>query len=81
MTERSVTLTEELDAFVSSMVESGCYADASEVVRAALTKLEQDDEAKLAALTSAIDEGMNSPDFEGDPFESVRREMGWNREA
>ena len=47
----------------------GCFrlrllvCNASEVVRAALRRLE-DDEARLAALRSAIDEGESSPDVE-----------------
>lgn len=77
MTQRSVELTEELDAFVSNMVAGGHYADASEVVREALSRLEEEDAEKLSALRAAIDEGEASGIFEGDAFASVRREMGW----
>jgi putative addiction module CopG family antidote len=81
MTELNVVLTEEQDAFVASMVEGGHYADASEVVRAALAKLEQEDEEKLTALKAAIDEGFSSGIFEGDAFASVRQEMGWDQKS
>jgi antitoxin ParD1/3/4 len=57
MPTRNVNLTEELDRFVLSKIESGRYKNASEVVRAALRTLEreeQEHEAKLAALRAAI---------------------------
>lgn len=38
MTTRNVNLTEELDRFVLSKVQSGRYENASEVVRAALQR-------------------------------------------
>ena len=38
----NVSLTPELVAFVNAQVASGRYASASEVVRAALRRLEQD---------------------------------------
>jgi antitoxin ParD1/3/4 len=38
-----VTLTDELDRFVLAKVESGRYDNASEVVRAALRKLEREE--------------------------------------
>lgn len=74
MTQRNVELTEELDAFVSNMVAGGhYYADASEVVRDALRRLEEEDAAKSSALRAAIDAGEASGIFEGDAFASVRR--------
>ena len=60
MPTRNVNLTDELDSFVLAKVESGRYGNASEVVRAALRTLEREEqqyEAKLAALRTAIDEG------------------------
>jgi len=75
MPTRNVNLTEELDRFVLSKVESGRYENASEVVRSALRTLEREEQeykAKLEALRAAIDEGMASGIFEGDPFEYVR---------
>lgn len=82
MPTRNVNLTRELNHFVTTHVKSGRYENASEVVRAALRSLERDEqehEAKIAALREAIDEGAASGVFEGDPFESVRKEVGLPR--
>jgi len=57
MPTRNVNLTDELDAFVSLKIESGRYDNASEVVRAGLRALEQDEheqELRLAALREAL---------------------------
>jgi len=47
----NVSLTPELEKFVSSKVESGRYNSASEVVREALRLLEEHDQARAAQLT------------------------------
>jgi len=60
MPTRNVSLTKELDQFVTAKVKTGLYANASEVMRTALRVLEQQEreyEAKLIALRAAIDEG------------------------
>ena len=78
MPTRNVNLTEELDRFVLTKVESGRYANASEVVRAALRILEREEERyeiKLAGLRAAIDEGDASGIAEGDPFARVRETL------
>jgi antitoxin ParD1/3/4 len=75
MPTRNVNLTDELDRFVLDKVESGRYENASEVIRAALRTLEREEqqyEAKLAALRSAIEEGDASGVAEGDVFARVR---------
>lgn len=57
----NVSLTEELEEFVQKKVESGRYTSASEVVRAGLRLLEQEDEARearLAAMRSEIQAGI-----------------------
>jgi antitoxin ParD1/3/4 len=75
MPTRNVNLTDELDHFVLTKVESGRYENASEVVRAALRALEREEqqyELKLAGLRAAIDEGDASGITEGDPFARVR---------
>lgn len=46
----NVSLTPELEQFVSAKVESGRYNSASEVVREALRLLEDHDEARAAHL-------------------------------
>ena len=78
MPTRNVNLTDELDRFVLSKVESGRYENASEVVRAALRTLEREEqhhEAKLAALRAAIDEGDASGIAGGDVFARVRKKL------
>ena len=78
MPTRNVNLTDELDSFVLKKVKSGRYKNASEVVRAALRTLEREEqqyEAKLAALRTAIDEGDASGIAEGDVFERVRKTL------
>jgi antitoxin ParD1/3/4 len=47
----NVSLTPELEKFVSTKVESGRYNSASEVVREALRLLEEHDQARAARLT------------------------------
>jgi len=74
MPTRNVNLTDELDRFVLKKVKSGRYENASEVVRAALRTLEQEEqqyEAKLAALRLAIDEGDASGFAEDNVFARV----------
>jgi antitoxin ParD1/3/4 len=78
MPTRNVNLTEELDRFVLSKIESGRYENASEVVRAALRTLEreeQEHEAKLATLRAAIDEGDTSGIAGSDVFSRARKTL------
>jgi len=74
MPTRNVNLTKELDQFIASRVESGLYANASEVMRTALRVLEKEEreyEEKLAALRAAIAAGDASPDAEDGVFERL----------
>lgn len=48
----NVSLTPELDKFVTGKVESGRYTSASEVVREALRLLEEHDRAKTAQIAA-----------------------------
>jgi antitoxin ParD1/3/4 len=78
MPTRNVNLTDELDSFVLAKIESGRYENASGVVRAALRTLEREEqqfEAKLAALRTAIDQGDASGVAEGNSFERVRQTL------
>ncbi len=78
MPTRNVELTDELDRFVSTKIESGRYENASEVIGAALRTLERDElayETKLAALRAAIDEGDASGIASGDGLSRVRRAL------
>ena len=52
----NVSLTPELERFVSTKVESGRYNSASEVVREALRLLEEHDSARVTQLTQFNEE-------------------------
>ena len=65
----SITLGEHFDEFVKHQISSGRYKNVSEVVRAGLRILE-DEESKIAALKKAIQDGMNSPAVENFDFEA-----------
>jgi antitoxin ParD1/3/4 len=55
----SVSLGEYFEDFVENRISEGRYKNASEVIRAGLRLLEEE-ENKLTALKSAIQEGLNS---------------------
>ena len=74
----TVTLGPHYESFIQSSIAGGKYNNVSEVVRAALRHLEED-EARLAAFCSAIDEGDASPDvvdFDQEAFIQELKE-GW----
>jgi antitoxin ParD1/3/4 len=79
MPTRNVSLPEKLDQFITAKVESGDYANASEVMRAALRLLEKEEreyDEKMAALRAAIAIGDASPDAEEGVFERIREKYG-----
>lgn len=55
----SVSLGEQLDTFITRMVDSGRYGSASEVMRSALRLLEQQ-ESRDQAVRQAVVEGLES---------------------
>jgi antitoxin ParD1/3/4 len=58
----NISLTEELEELVQRKVESGRYTSASEVVRAGLRLLEQEDElreTRLAAVRAEVQAGID----------------------
>ncbi len=66
----SVTLGDHFDSFVGEKIEQGRFQSVSEVVRAGLRKLEED-EIKLQALREKLQAGEDSPiveNFDGDQF-------------
>lgn len=71
MPTRNVSLTDDLDKYVEASVRSGQYANASDVIRAAIRALrqsEEEDRAKVESLRVAIQEGFDSGIYEGDPW-------------
>ena len=70
MKTTSVALGQHFEEFIQASIASGRYKNASEVVRSGLRLLE-DRERKMAALRSAIEEGLNSgivEDFDPQEF-------------
>lgn len=66
----SVTLGDHFDAFVAAKISQGRFQSVSEVIRAGLRKLEED-EIKLEALREKLQAGEASPvvdDFEVNSF-------------
>jgi len=59
----SISLGNYFDQFVSNQVSAGRYKNASEVIRAGLRLLENE-ESKAIALRNAIEEGLNSTKVE-----------------
>jgi len=61
MPTRNVVLTDHQEGLIGSLIDSGRYQNASEVLRAGLRLLEQrerEDAARLAALRAAVDLGI-----------------------
>ena len=70
MKTTSVALGQHFEEFVQTSIQSGRYNNASEVVRSGLRLLE-DREQKLALLSKAIEDGLNSgidTDFDPQSF-------------
>lgn len=73
MKTTSVALGPHFEDFIQASILSGRYNNASEVIRSGLRLLE-DQEQKMAALRSAIEEGMNSGIVEDfDPQEHLQQ--------
>jgi antitoxin ParD1/3/4 len=68
MKNTSVSLGEYFDQFVTSQISIGRYKNVSEVIRAGLRLLE-DEENKAIALRNAIQKGLESPRVENFDFE------------
>lgn len=68
MKNTSVSLGNYFDQFVQTQVSVGRYKNVSEVIRAGLRLLENE-ESKAIALKNAIQEGLNSPRVENFDFD------------
>lgn len=76
MPTRNVNLTDHWDRFVQAGIDSGRFSNASEVVREGLRLLEQREraeEAKLAWLRGAVQEGIDA--IERGDFVDIRSEQ------
>ncbi len=73
MKNTSISLGNYFDQFVQKQVSSGRYKNVSEVIRAGLRLLENE-ESKIIALKNAIQEGLDSPLVEDFGFdENLKR--------
>ena len=69
----SISLGKHFDVFISQQIDDGRYASVSEVVRAGLRLLE-DNEKKIATLRHLLEEGENSGTAEYS-YESLMQEL------
>ena len=74
MKNTSISLGNYFDEFVRSQISAGRYKNVSEVVRAGLRLLENE-ESKAIALRNAIEEGMNSPRVENFDFDAHLKKL------
>ena len=73
MKNTSISLGNYFEQFINSQVSAGRYKNVSEVIRAGLRMLENE-ESKAIALRNAIQEGLNSPLVEEFDFdENLKR--------
>ncbi|NJM16846.1 MAG: type II toxin-antitoxin system ParD family antitoxin [Bacteroidales bacterium] len=68
MKNTSISLGNYFDQFVQTQVSVGRYKNVSEVIRAGLRLLENE-ESKVIALKNAIQVGLNSPRVENFDFD------------
>ncbi len=75
----TTNLPDHLARFAEAEVAAGRFASIESVLEAgveALRKRQERYDAKMSKLREAIAKGDASPDFEGNPFASVRAELG-----
>ena len=74
-----VELPEDVVRLAEAQVAAGRARSIEDVLRAGVAALDEQHDAKMAALRAAIDEGDASGVFEGDPFAEVRAKHGLSR--
>ena len=75
----SITLGAYFDSFIKRQISTGRYKNVSEVVRAGLRILE-DEESKIIALRNEIEKGLQSPIAENFDFDQHLASLKANRE-
>lgn len=70
----SISLGNYFDEFVQTQVSAGRYKNVSEVIRAGLRLLE-DEESKMIALRNAIQQGLDSPRVENFDFDENLKKL------
>jgi len=78
MKNTSISLGDYFDQFVSSQVSGGRYKNVSEVIRAGLRLLE-DEESKAISLRNAIQKGIDSPRVENFNFDDNLKQLEANK--
>jgi antitoxin ParD1/3/4 len=78
MKNTSISLGNYFDQFINSQVSGGRYKNVSEVVRAGLRLLE-DEESKILALRAAIQKGLDSPRVENFDFQDNLKKLKTER--
>ncbi len=78
MKNTSVSLGDYFDQFINSQISVGRYKNVSEVVRAGLRLLE-DEESKIIALRAAIQKGLDSPRVENFDFQDNLKKLKTER--
>ena len=74
MKNTSISLGNYFDQFVQNQVSAGRYKNVSEVIRAGLRLLENE-ESKVIALKNAIQEGFNSQRVENFDFDENLKKL------
>jgi antitoxin ParD1/3/4 len=74
MKNTSISLGNHFDEFIKSQVSEGRYKNVSEVIRAGLRILE-DEESKSKALKAAIQKGLDSPSVSNFDFKKNLKKL------
>ena len=73
MDQMNISITDELAGFVRKKVKSGRYNNASEVVRDALRRMEEEDERALRLAKPSAEDILT--DFTEDQLDAIRRRV------
>jgi antitoxin ParD1/3/4 len=73
MDQMNVSITDQLAAYVRKKVKSGRYNNASEVVREALRRMEEEDERELRLAKPTADDILT--DLTGEQVSGIRRRV------